>query len=94
MHVDEFQIIWRLGLTLVLSSAIGVEREIAQKSAGLRTCSLVGVGSALFMRVSIFGFADGFGLPVRRSILPAWRPRSSRESDSSAAASSSSAATR
>jgi putative Mg2+ transporter-C (MgtC) family protein len=63
MHVDEFQIIWRLGLALLLSSAIGVEREVAQKSAGLRTHSLVGVGSALFMLVSIFGFADGFGFP-------------------------------
>jgi putative Mg2+ transporter-C (MgtC) family protein len=63
MHVNEFEIIWRLGLALVLSSAIGVEREIAQKSAGLRTYSLVGVGSALFMMVSIFGFADGVRFP-------------------------------
>jgi putative Mg2+ transporter-C (MgtC) family protein len=61
MH--ELDIIWRLGLALVLSSAIGVEREIAQKSAGLRTYSLVGVGAALFMLVSTYGFADVLGSP-------------------------------
>ena len=47
-----------LGLALVLSAAIGLEREIRQKSAGLRTHTLVGVGAALFMLVSKFGFYD------------------------------------
>ncbi|MEU6996564.1 MgtC/SapB family protein [Streptomyces sp. NPDC046465] len=46
-----------LGLALVLSLFIGVEREARQKSAGMRTHMLVGVGSALFMEVSIHGFA-------------------------------------
>jgi len=59
MH--ELDILWRLGLALLLSSAIGVEREMRQKTAGLRTYSLVGVGAALFMLVSIFGFADVLG---------------------------------
>ncbi len=59
MH--ELDVIWRLGLALVLSSAIGVEREIAQKSAGLRTYTLVGVGSAVFMLVSTYGFNDVLG---------------------------------
>jgi putative Mg2+ transporter-C (MgtC) family protein len=47
-----------LGLALVLSAAIGLEREIRQKSAGLRTHTLVGVGAALFMLISKFGFYD------------------------------------
>lgn len=59
--MDEFGIIWRLGLALVLSSAIGIERELGQKSAGLRTYSLVGVGSAVFMLVSTYGFGDVLG---------------------------------
>ncbi|MFF4226265.1 MgtC/SapB family protein [Streptomyces sp. L500] len=46
-----------LALALLLSSLIGLERELQQKSAGLRTHTLVGVGSALFMEVSIHGFA-------------------------------------
>jgi putative Mg2+ transporter-C (MgtC) family protein len=61
MH--EIDIVWRLGLALLLSSAIGVEREMRQKSAGLRTYTLVGVGSAVFMLVSTFGFADVVGQP-------------------------------
>jgi putative Mg2+ transporter-C (MgtC) family protein len=47
-----------LVVALVLSSAIGVERELRQKSAGLRTHTLVGIGAALFMLISKFGFAD------------------------------------
>ncbi|MEV1024288.1 MgtC/SapB family protein [Streptomyces sp. NPDC050264] len=45
-----------LGLALVLSTLIGAERAVQQKSAGLRTHTLVGVGSALFMEVSQHGF--------------------------------------
>ena len=61
--MNEIDIIWRLGLALLLSSAIGVEREMRQKTAGLRTYTLVGVGSAVFMMVSIFGFSDAVGQP-------------------------------
>jgi putative Mg2+ transporter-C (MgtC) family protein len=45
-------------VALVLSSAIGVERELRQKSAGLRTHTLVGLGAALFMLISKYGFYD------------------------------------
>ncbi|MFI6983312.1 MgtC/SapB family protein [Embleya sp. NPDC050154] len=47
-----------LMLSFVLSSVIGVEREVRQKSAGLRTHALVGVGTTLFMEISKYGFAD------------------------------------
>jgi putative Mg2+ transporter-C (MgtC) family protein len=47
-----------LGLALVLSSLIGLEREFRAKSAGLRTHTLVGVASALIMLVSKYGFGD------------------------------------
>lgn len=47
-----------LCLALVLSAAIGLEREIRQKNAGLRTHTLVGVGAALFMLISKYGFTD------------------------------------
>jgi putative Mg2+ transporter-C (MgtC) family protein len=61
MHVHQFDLIWRLVLALVLSSAIGVEREMRQKSAGLRTNALVGTGSALFILISEYGFASVLG---------------------------------
>ncbi len=58
MSVHEFDVAWRLVLALGLSSIVGLEREIRHKSAGLRTHTLVGLGSALFMLVSTYGFAD------------------------------------
>ncbi len=45
-------------LALVLSTAIGLEREFRMKSAGLRTHTLVGVAAALIMLVSKYGFSD------------------------------------
>jgi len=53
---------WRqageLGAALLLSAAMGLEREIRQKDAGLRTHTLVGIGAALFMLISKYGFTD------------------------------------
>ncbi|MHB1568705.1 MAG: MgtC/SapB family protein [Solirubrobacteraceae bacterium] len=54
---QELDLAWRLVLALALSSVIGAERELRQKSAGLRTNALVGTGAALFMLVSRYGFA-------------------------------------
>jgi len=47
-----------LGLALVLSALIGLEREIRQKSAGLSTYTLVGLASALIILISKYGFTD------------------------------------
>jgi putative Mg2+ transporter-C (MgtC) family protein len=47
-----------LAAALVLSALIGLERELRQKSAGLRTHTLIGFGSALIMLVSKYGFTD------------------------------------
>lgn len=46
----------RLLLAAVCSGLIGYERAIALRAAGLRTHTLVGVGSAVFSLVSIVGF--------------------------------------
>lgn len=43
---------------LVPATAIGLEREAGAQSAGLRTHVLVGVGAAVFMVISKYGFAD------------------------------------
>ena len=47
----------RLLLSAVLGGAIGFQREMSHKPAGLRTHILISLGSALFTVVSIFGFA-------------------------------------
>jgi putative Mg2+ transporter-C (MgtC) family protein len=51
-------ILGRLLLAAVCSGLIGYERETAQKAAGLRTHTLVGVGAAVFSVASIISF-DG-----------------------------------
>ncbi len=52
LQVGEF------GVAFLLSGLIGLEREIRQKAAGLRTYTVVGVGAALFTLVSKYGFTD------------------------------------
>jgi putative Mg2+ transporter-C (MgtC) family protein len=54
----------RLLLAAGLGAAIGVERELHHKSAGLRTNILIAVGSALFTTISIQLAATG-GTPDR-----------------------------
>ncbi|MEY9966712.1 putative Mg2+ transporter-C (MgtC) family protein [Streptacidiphilus sp. MAP12-16] len=48
----------QLGIAFVLSGIVGLEREVRQKAAGLRTYTVVGVGAALFVLVSKYGFLD------------------------------------
>src|ERR1700691_3955296 len=56
--------IGELVLAFGLSSLIGLEREWRQKSAGLRTHALVGLGAALFLLISKYGFSDVLGKDV------------------------------
>lgn len=48
----------RIALAGVLGGLIGMERQMRAKEAGLRTHILVAIGSAMFMLVSKYGFAD------------------------------------
>ncbi len=45
-------------LAFMLSSLVGLERQLRGKAAGLRTQALVGTTSALLMLVSKYGFSD------------------------------------
>jgi putative Mg2+ transporter-C (MgtC) family protein len=48
----------RLALAAALGGLIGLERELREQEAGLRTHLLVGVGSALFTIAGAYGFHD------------------------------------
>ena len=52
------QLVIRVMAAAVLGAAIGYERDVRTKSAGIRTHVLVALGSALFMIISIYGFKD------------------------------------
>jgi putative Mg2+ transporter-C (MgtC) family protein len=56
--------IFDLAVALFLSAIIGLEREVRQKSAGLRTHTVIGFSSALIMLVSKYGFSDVVGQGV------------------------------
>jgi putative Mg2+ transporter-C (MgtC) family protein len=63
---DTFSIGWdgtlvRVAIAAALGGAIGLERELDEKAAGLRTHMLVSVGSALFTLVSAYGFSGILG---------------------------------
>lgn len=47
-----------LGTAFGLSAAIGLERELRHKSAGLRTYTIVGTSAALIVLISKYGFND------------------------------------
>jgi putative Mg2+ transporter-C (MgtC) family protein len=48
----------RMGLALLLGGLIGFEREQSNHAAGLRTNTLVCLGSCLLMMLSMYGFGD------------------------------------
>ena len=52
MSNDSIDIIYKIVMTILLTSVIGIEREMRQKDAGLRTHVLVGVGSSLIVLTS------------------------------------------
>lgn len=56
--VSKTQVILRLILSAIIGGLIGMEREVNNRPAGLRTHVLVSVSSALIMLVSIDGFYD------------------------------------
>ncbi len=56
LTADLSEVIFKILLTVVLSSIIGFEREFRQKVAGLRTHILVGVGSTLIVLTSFHLF--------------------------------------
>jgi putative Mg2+ transporter-C (MgtC) family protein len=52
------EILLRVVLAAVLGGAIGFERELREREAGLRTHLLVSVGAALFTLVSAYAWTD------------------------------------
>lgn len=61
----------RLIVAAVLGGAVGLERELREREAGLRTHLLVSVGAAVFTLVSAYGFSDfRYGLETGLTLDP------------------------
>ena len=56
--LNNWHVVLRLALAGILGGAIGVERELRDREAGIRTHLLVSLGSALFTLVSAYGFHE------------------------------------
>jgi putative Mg2+ transporter-C (MgtC) family protein len=61
------EVVLRVVLAAVLGGAIGAEREIREREAGLRTHLLVSVGAALFTLVSAYAWSD-FAFSARSGV--------------------------
>lgn len=70
MEIFDFNIIIRVISAILLGFAIGLEREMTNKYAGLRTNILVCLGACVFTIISIYGFptfADGDNVIVSQA---------------------------
>jgi putative Mg2+ transporter-C (MgtC) family protein len=57
-HLTWLEAIGRTAAAAGLGGLIGLERELDEKAAGLRTHMLVSIGAALFTMVGAYGFED------------------------------------
>jgi len=61
--ISDVHLVIRLLLSVMLGGLVGFERERKNHAAGLRTHTLVCLGSCLLMILSMYGFADFVGQP-------------------------------
>jgi putative Mg2+ transporter-C (MgtC) family protein len=64
-HIGWPEVLLRLFVAAVLGGAIGVERELRERQAGLRTHLVVCVGAALFTLVGAYAFNSPHTDPTR-----------------------------
>ncbi len=63
MTTAPVEVFGQLVLAVVLGAAIGIERRLAHKNAGMRTFAMVSLGAALFTIISNLAFVQ-FGQPA------------------------------
>ena len=56
--ISDWELLARLAVAAGLGAAVGIERELRDREAGVRTHLAVSLGSALFTVVSAYGFED------------------------------------
>ncbi|MBV9120851.1 MAG: MgtC/SapB family protein [Chloroflexi bacterium] len=65
----EFEFIPRLLIAAALTAVIGVERQLSDEVAGLRTHVLVGIGACLFSMMAAFGLIGAPNLVIAAQIV-------------------------
>lgn len=67
--MDELMLFLRVLAAAVCGLLIGFERKSRMKEAGLRTHTIVAIGSALFTVLSLYGFKDADGARIAAQIV-------------------------
>ena len=57
-ELEWWEVLIRVAVAAGLTGAIGLDRELRDRAAGLRTHMLVGIGAAVFTIVSAYGWSD------------------------------------
>lgn len=65
---DWWGLTWRLGLAVLVGGAIGLNRQLAGKAAGLRTHMLVSLGAAMFIVIPLTVGVSSHPDAISRSI--------------------------
>ena len=60
---ENLEIFGQLALAVLFGALIGIERELARKTAGTRTFALVSLGACLFSIISKYAFQEFWGVP-------------------------------
>lgn len=66
--IADHDILVRLLIAVALGGLVGLEREMRDHPAGLRTHILVSVGACLFTLVSAYGFSDFARAPATEAV--------------------------
>ena len=64
VEIFRLELMLQVGLATLLGGAIGIERELGGKPAGLRTNILICIGSVLYTHLSLSMLAGPNGVPV------------------------------
>jgi putative Mg2+ transporter-C (MgtC) family protein len=64
--LGDWEAVGRLAIAAGLGAAVGVERELREREAGIRTHLLVSLGACLFTIVGAYGFHDFSGVDPTR----------------------------
>jgi putative Mg2+ transporter-C (MgtC) family protein len=64
--LGDWEAVGRLAIAAGLGAAVGIEREIREREAGIRTHLLVALGACLFTIIGAYGFSDFSGVDPTR----------------------------
>jgi putative Mg2+ transporter-C (MgtC) family protein len=64
--LGDWDVVGRLAIAAALGAAVGIERELREREAGIRTHLLVSLGACLFTIVGAYGFHNFSGVDPTR----------------------------